>query len=500
MTFYEILFFYIIFWTAVVSPTPILNRRYTPKTNIFDLTIEKVTLSPDGFTRQLSTINGQYPGPTLEVNKGDRIVMRVNNQLGEPTGNLQRIFSNVLFVVRVSKRILQIEILAIHAHGMLQRGTPWFDGVPWMAQCVIPNNFEFTYNFTVPDQVGTHWYHAHETMQYVDGAFGALIIHDPDDPYKSEYDEEIIVMLNDYHHTNAQILLKQFLTPESQGVEAPPGSKCVDNAGLAKFEFVKDKKYRLRIINTSAFSAFFFSIDKHEMEVIEVEGLYTKRTKIHRLPINVAQRYSVIVTANQPTDNYIMRSEFQKKCMPDAASSLPIIKAIVHYEGAPDDSEPNDYPWSDSLTECVDLDQKTLQPLEVEKIPESTKKLKLDIAFHKNDTGVVKAFLNGSTYIPDINFPTLDKLFKHSPINETSANAYVFDKDGEVVDIYFINADDDEHPFHIHGYQFWVLGTGNGAKWHLESGLLMQLITLPDEILKMKPPKEWTELCELGER
>lgn len=32
--------------------------------------------------------------------------------------------------------------------------------------------------------------------------------------------------------------------------KAPPGSKCVDNAGLAKFEFVKDKKYRLRIINT----------------------------------------------------------------------------------------------------------------------------------------------------------------------------------------------------------------------------------------------------------
>ncbi|CAG8572170.1 2310_t:CDS:10 [Diversispora eburnea] len=509
MTFYGIFFFYIIFWTAVVSPTPILNRGYKPKTNIFDFTIEKVTLAPDGFTRQLSTVNGQYPGPTIVVNKGDRIVMKIHNKLGEPT--------------------------AIHAHGMLQRGTPWFDGVPWMAQCVIPDDYEFTYNFTVSDQVGTHWYHAHETMQYVDGAFGALIIHDPDDPYKSEYDEEIIVMLNDYHHTNAQILLKQFLTPESHGIEAPPGSKCVDNAGLAKFEFVQDKRYRLRIINTSAFSSFFFSIDKHEMEVIEADGFYTKRNKIHRLPINVAQRYSVIVTANQPAANYIMRSEFQKKCMPDAAVSLPIMKAIVHYEGAPDDPEPKDNPWSDPLTECVDLDHKTLQPFKEEKIPEPTKKLELNIAFHKNATGVVRAFLNESSYIPDINFPTLDKLFKRKPINDSSANAYVFDKSGEVVDIYFINTDDGEHPFHIHGYQFWVLGTGNGTKvdednlnthnpikrdtatipalgwiafrfvsdnpgWHLESGLLIQLITLPDEILKMKPPKEWFKLCELGER
>jgi iron transport multicopper oxidase len=49
--------------------------------------------------------------------------------------------------------------------------------------------------------------------------FNLLVIHDPDDPYKAEYDEEIIVMLNDYHHTNAQVLLKQFLTPESKGEE-----------------------------------------------------------------------------------------------------------------------------------------------------------------------------------------------------------------------------------------------------------------------------------------
>src|SRR5947209_994193 len=116
------------------------------------------------------------------------------------------------------------------------------------------------------------------------------------------------------------------------------------------------------------------------MEIIEADGEYTKRTTIHSLPINVAQRYSVIVTANQPVDNYIMRSEFQKKCMPDAAAGLPTIKAIVHYEGAPDGPEPKDNPWSDSLTECVDLN-KALQPLNEEKIPEPTKKLELTIDF-----------------------------------------------------------------------------------------------------------------------
>ncbi|PKK62698.1 hypothetical protein RhiirC2_717506 [Rhizophagus irregularis] len=52
------------------------------------------------------------------------------------------------------------------------------------------------------------------------GVVGALIIHDPDDPYLNEYDEEIIVMLTDYHHTESEILLKKFLTPSSEGDEA----------------------------------------------------------------------------------------------------------------------------------------------------------------------------------------------------------------------------------------------------------------------------------------
>ncbi|CAB4430223.1 unnamed protein product [Rhizophagus irregularis] len=66
------------------------------------------------------------------------------------------------------------------------------------------NNYAFTYDFTVPDQASTYWYHSHALTQYVDGVVGALIIHDPDDPYLNEYDEEIIVMLTDYHHTMTQ--------------------------------------------------------------------------------------------------------------------------------------------------------------------------------------------------------------------------------------------------------------------------------------------------------
>ena len=41
----------------------------------------------------------------------------------------------------------------------------------------------------------------------------------------------------------------------------------------ATLPFVPGKTYRLRIINTSAFSAFFFWIDGHDMRIIEVDGV-----------------------------------------------------------------------------------------------------------------------------------------------------------------------------------------------------------------------------------
>ena len=35
------------------------------------------------------------------------------------------------------------------------------------------------------------------------------------------------------------------------------------------------KTYRLRIVNTSAFAAFFFWIDGHDMRIIEADGVRT---------------------------------------------------------------------------------------------------------------------------------------------------------------------------------------------------------------------------------
>ncbi|KIV78017.1 hypothetical protein PV11_09784 [Exophiala sideris] len=118
-------------------------------------TIKDTTISPDGVKRPAILINEQFPGPLIEVNEGDTIVVHIDNQASNST--------------------------SIHWHGIYQNGSNWFDGTAGVTQCPIAPGTTFDYEFTVDGQAGTYWYHAHQAVQTADGLFGPLIIHSRDE-------------------------------------------------------------------------------------------------------------------------------------------------------------------------------------------------------------------------------------------------------------------------------------------------------------------------------
>ncbi|RYR65978.1 hypothetical protein Ahy_A03g011907 isoform B [Arachis hypogaea] len=83
--------------------------------------------SPDCFKKLVITINGRSPGPTIQAEEGDTVVVEVNNSL-------------------------VTENLAIHWHGIRQIGSPWFDGTEGVTQCPVLPGDTFKYQFVV-DQV-----------------------------------------------------------------------------------------------------------------------------------------------------------------------------------------------------------------------------------------------------------------------------------------------------------------------------------------------------------
>ncbi|RGB36585.1 multicopper oxidase, partial [Rhizophagus diaphanus] len=101
-----------------------------PITREYNLKLAKAELAPDGFSRIVLTSNAQYPGPMIRANKGDQIVIHVQNNLSDFT--------------------------TIHWHGIFQKGTTFYDGVAGLTQCLIPTGMTLTCNFTGGEQYGTY--------------------------------------------------------------------------------------------------------------------------------------------------------------------------------------------------------------------------------------------------------------------------------------------------------------------------------------------------------
>ncbi|RIB03356.1 Multicopper oxidase [Gigaspora rosea] len=412
------------------------------------------------------SVNGQYPAPILQANYGDRILINVTNNFGDPA--------------------------SIHWHGLFQRGTNYYDGIVGVTQCEIPNKVTFLYNFTL-EQYGTYWYHSHTLGQIVDGLKGPLIIYDPKDPYYGKYDYEYVMTLSDWYHTPSGIILPLFRADDYGGTEplpdsgeisglgqydckaAPKNSTCNSNNKVATYVVKKGKKYRFRIINTSALVHYVFSIDNHPFTIIEVDGDYVKPITLNAIPINIAQRYSVILDANQPIDNYQIRAHisicgFVSDLSINYNTSLNYdVTGILKYEGA-EDKLPTSKADSLNYTslQCRDVNPNSLKPYYENKVPKNViSTFKALVDFNILPTGKVIGLINNSSFVPHSSYPTNQQIVEGvDPYKLPSyENAHVYecnsgDCNDAAVDIHIINDNDYTHPFHLHGHRFFVLYNG----------------------------------------
>jgi hypothetical protein len=104
--------------------------------------------------------NGTMPGPTIEVNEGDRVRIIVHNELPEPT--------------------------TLHLHGLELPVA--MDGIPYVTQDPIMPGKTGIYEVTL-HQNGTFFYHPHEAMQEAFGMVGLFIIH-PREAYSPVVDHD----------------------------------------------------------------------------------------------------------------------------------------------------------------------------------------------------------------------------------------------------------------------------------------------------------------------
>lgn len=113
--------------------------------------------------------NGMLPGPTLLMDQGARVTIRLENALPIAT--------------------------TIHWHG-LRLGAA-FDGVPGVSQRAVEPGGSFEYTVDAPDE-GVYWYHPHarDDIQQELGLYGAIVVK-PADEAATPAPREVVVMLDD---------------------------------------------------------------------------------------------------------------------------------------------------------------------------------------------------------------------------------------------------------------------------------------------------------------
>ena len=94
------------------------------KTVHYDWNVTWVTAAPDGFSRPVIGINGEWPCPQIDVDVGDRVTVDLHNGLGNQSTSL-------------------------HWHGIHQKGTGFMDGASGAAGCPVPPGSSIIYDFEV---------------------------------------------------------------------------------------------------------------------------------------------------------------------------------------------------------------------------------------------------------------------------------------------------------------------------------------------------------------
>ncbi|XP_062079177.1 L-ascorbate oxidase homolog [Humulus lupulus] len=270
----------------------------------FDWNVTYGDIYPLGVRQQGILINGQFPGPDIHSVTNDNLIINVYNSLDEP--------------------------FLLSWNGIQNRRNSFEDGV-WGTTCPIPPGKNFTYILQVKDQIGSFYYFPSLAFHKAAGGFGGIrILSRPRIPVPfPDPAGDYTVLIGDWYKSN-HTDLKAHL---DGGKKLPsPDGILINGRGPNSYSLTVDqgKTYRLRISNVGLQNSLNFRIQNHKMKLVEVEGTHTLQTTYSSLDVHVGQSYSVLVTADQPGQDYYIVVSTRFTTGPDYL----ITTGVLHYSNS----------------------------------------------------------------------------------------------------------------------------------------------------------------------
>ena len=434
-------------WTGGYSIATDFDQKHpnTGKTVSYNLEITNTTCNPDGNgARQCLLINGGYPGPTITANWGDTLSVTVKNSLtNNGTG--------------------------IHWHGIRQYQTNEMDGVNGLTECPLAPGDTKTYTFLCT-QFGTSWYHSHYSAQYGDGVVGSIVINGP---ASANYDIDLgpYPVSDWFYQTSWQIndLTLDDLQSHNPGPQANnilvngTGKNVAGTTGsYSVTKITSGKKYRLRLINTSVDNNIRVSLDNHLMQVMTTDFVPVKPAYNQTILLAIGQRYDVVITANQTAGNYWFRAQVATDCQSGNDNTNGQL-AIFSYDTVTT-ANPSSTAYATPSTGC--FEPTSLAPFWVQPVPSTSAFSNLDVGLTNGSVntgaGLTVWGINATSIDVDWDKPMRTYLQEGNTSYPKGENVITLPNEGvwtywliqEVTTAPLI-----VHPIHLHGHDFFVLGS-----------------------------------------
>ncbi|XP_044510626.1 laccase-14-like [Mangifera indica] len=497
----------------------LLSMAQRPNTHRHDFVLKEANFTKMCSTKSMLTVNGSFPGPTIVARKGDTMFINVINQ--------------------------GIYGVTIHWHGVKQPRNPWSDGPENITQCPIGPGTNFTYQVILSTEEGTLWWHAHSdwTRATVHGAIIILPAVGKTYPFPKPYMEQTIVLASWFKEDVMAMITYSIATgttpalADGYTINGEPGDlyEC-SNETTYRLSVEYGKTYLLRIVNAVMNFQQFFGIARHNLTVVAQDAAYIKPINTSYIMISPGQTMDVLFTANQNLSHYYMASTPYS----DSVVAFPnsTTTAIVQYKGnytAP--SSPffptlpayNDINAAQNFTKAIKSLAKRDYPIHVPQrlderlsITVSLNQLLCPNSSCDTTTGNrIAASLNNVSFdTPQIDIlqayyrhlkGVYDKDFPSEPpyyYNFTGdvSNISVFTAQGtkarminygETVEIVFQNTNlgaASSHPMHLHGFSFYLVGTGSGNFNNMTDPLSYNLVDPPEVNTISLPKNGWAAI------
>jgi bilirubin oxidase len=260
--------------TELIPPPVLRNASSQPGTVEVTVTASatRLTLRP-GTTTDVFAYNGSFPGPTLEVSEGDRVIVHFRNDLAEPT--------------------------TVHWHGIHLPASQ--DGSPFDP---VPAGGRRDYTFTIPrGSAGTYWYHPHlhhkTGYQVAKGLVGAIIVRDPNDPLPKSIKERLIIFADNRFKPDGSLDFPerrsiQGMIEEENGREGDV--LFVNSQVMPTITIRPGEVQRWRVINATASRVYRLVIPGQRfLHVGSDGGLFEKPIEVQDLLLANSERVELLV-------------------------------------------------------------------------------------------------------------------------------------------------------------------------------------------------------------